>query len=485
MKKPETTIYRADHIVGRIDSDLTPELYRSWGRSLGRLITTSKSFIVSSDGRDSSVTYKAALIEGLNDEGIDVIDIGKVPLIIALFTIFVHETAGNAHVAGFQHPSDLNGLCWNITGTSLEREEQVRVLQRESLKEFAQPPCKPRGRSRSGDAVSDWIAWQQENWFDTPKVPMLIVIDPLYDTWAGLFRRALQLVFPHIVAEAIHDELDSQYGGLVPFCRNPESIQTLCTEVEVRRADMGIAIDGDTGCLTIINALGTPLSINEQNWLMLQSFASSLAGEKVIHTGIFPELFLDEVRRLGGVPVQAKMEHEDFLQTMQRTRAIIGFDHCGRVFSRISAGHYITFMGMCWLIDHISRSAITFGEFCKTIPPCHATQELMIPWCDLDDLIPRLRARWNVEPTIDGFGVNTSNGRIHIREVRDFALVAFQFSAKNRRQLDELVDDFITLLKELDQSGELGQSLFEAFARDSVNDHRDVIESSRTSGRHP
>jgi len=460
MSCPETTIYRSDHILGTVDQ-LTPECYRSWGRTLGRLSLVKDDIIVGSDCREGSEEFKAALKEGFADVGVRVLDLGIVPHFTMLFAMHRCGAEATAHVSGIGQPTMFNGLRWSLLKSPLSLQEQCKLLKQDA--EQGLSPWSPErceiGRYHS--FLQDWINWHQQIWFDTPKVPLHIVLDPLHGPWSRALRKALQVIFPFMVFEAIHDEQDSHYGGLIPHAQNPESLKQLGREVDIRRADIGFAIDGETGCFSLCDSHGTPLRPHELSWLMLQSYASAIPGEKVLHTTVFPEIFLEEIRRLGGIPVLAPISTMGFTDQMRKTGAILGFDHAGRFFGRTCQGNYISFFAICWLIDFLAQQRIHLSTFRQTVPPCFATQELMTPWKEPKSVTKLLKAKWNVSPekTIDGLRFSGTNGHTNLREDRDYAQLAFQFEAKNRQMLDQMVAECVSAL----DGTELATALADAF----------------------
>ncbi len=68
------SIYKPCDIRGP-ESELSPSLYRSWGRALGGKLEAGATFLVGGDVRLSTPVFCAALIEGLCQVGMRVIDL--------------------------------------------------------------------------------------------------------------------------------------------------------------------------------------------------------------------------------------------------------------------------------------------------------------------------------------------------------------------------------------------------------------------------
>ncbi len=457
MARPETTIYHNDCIVGRVGEDLTPELFHVWGRSLARLAANTDNIVVGCDGRESSCIYKKALMEGLNDAGVDLIDLGEIPKVAVYYARRRLQADGGAYVSGNGMSYDYNGLTWHLDKSPLPFAEQIQSVRNETETAPPTSDIKRRGTVRTSNFLSDWIEWHHGIWYDTPPTPFRVVLDPLNSVWAGLLRKMCQIIFPHMLFEAIHDKADGQFCGHDPSCRNQDSVRHLGTEVDIRRAHMGFAIDADTDCFTLVDDHGTPFSTYELSWLMLQSLNGGVQGEKIVHTEIFPQLFANAVRRLGGKLVRAPMQGEAFVETMKKTEATFGFDHGGRYCSRGTTGQYISFFAICWLLDYWARQRplVPLSVLRKSFPVCCASQELTVPWNDPKDVVKKLAAKWNTSPyeTEDGIQFSGPNGRVHLREIRDNVQLGLFFEATDRRMLNQMVVETASVLDDIDGSG--------------------------------
>src|SRR5678816_4521487 len=109
---------RDSGVVGR---SLTPEIVRDIGRALGSVGRERKApvFAVCRDGRLSGPDLVAALTQGLNAAGADVIDIGMAPTPVAYFAAQHLGTGSCVAVSGSHNPPQYNGLKIVVAGDTL------------------------------------------------------------------------------------------------------------------------------------------------------------------------------------------------------------------------------------------------------------------------------------------------------------------------------------------------------------------------------
>ena len=106
------SIYKPCGIRGDADRELSADLYRSWGRSLGSELSANAKFVVGGDMRASTPRFLAALVEGLCQAGLDVVDLGQIPTPMIYYARHRLNAEGCAVVTGSHRPGNVNGLRW-------------------------------------------------------------------------------------------------------------------------------------------------------------------------------------------------------------------------------------------------------------------------------------------------------------------------------------------------------------------------------------
>ncbi|MGA2068580.1 MAG: hypothetical protein ABSG86_26655, partial [Thermoguttaceae bacterium] len=110
------TIYYPCEIRGDAATELTPELYRRWGFTLGCSVGPAEKFVVGGDVRASTPEFLAGLVNGLCLAGVDCIDLGQLPTPMVHYARRRLQAAGAAIVTASHHPPALNGLRWSMSG---------------------------------------------------------------------------------------------------------------------------------------------------------------------------------------------------------------------------------------------------------------------------------------------------------------------------------------------------------------------------------
>src|SRR6478672_6435311 len=126
-------IFRQYDIRGIVGEDLTTEAayavgaaYATWIRRQG----TSGAIVVGRDNRPSGKQLRDALVRGLNEHGLSVVDIGVVPTPVMYWALHHLQVVGGIQITGSHNPSEYNGfkLC---LGTQSMHGSQLQATVRE------------------------------------------------------------------------------------------------------------------------------------------------------------------------------------------------------------------------------------------------------------------------------------------------------------------------------------------------------------------
>jgi phosphomannomutase/phosphoglucomutase len=446
------SVYKPCDIRGRYPSELSPELYRSWGRALGREVKEGSKFVVGGDVRRSTQELLASLIEGLSQSPIDVVDLGEQPTPIVYYSKRRLKASGCAIVTASHNPPEFNGLKWML-GEMPPTAAEVELLESEAQEAWNGGSSHANGSVRSLDMASDYVAWLQETWVENMAAQNQIVLDPRHGCWAGKARQYLQAIFPSVIFSAIHDTPDAGFGGLSPDCSQPELLNQLGREVDRQRAQLGIAFDGDGDRVAFVDEGGVALSAEETTNILLQSFGPGLENEPFVYDLKFSDQIAKAATQLGGTPLAERSGHAFIRRRMLESGAAFGAEVSGHYFFRAIAAGDDGLFTACWLIDYLACTGRTLGQLRAHCPRVFVTPDLRIP-VDPEirsEVISRVRSTWSKYPqsSVDGVRVDFPDGWALVRSSQTEPAMTFRFEGRDADGLHHLVEKFCYALPEM------------------------------------
>ena len=123
------SIYKECDIRGVYGKDLGEDTAYSIGRAVGTKLT-GKTIVVGGDARTSTPLLRDRLVEGLNESGADVIDVGLIPTPLIYFAKKHLKTVGAVMVTASHNPAQYNGFKitmgdWPVKPEELKELENI------------------------------------------------------------------------------------------------------------------------------------------------------------------------------------------------------------------------------------------------------------------------------------------------------------------------------------------------------------------------
>lgn len=443
------SIYKPCDIRGHAEAELTPELYLSWGRTLGRQVEPRAKFVVGGDIRGSTPQFLAALAQGLCTAGVDVVDLGILPTPMIYYARRRLRAAGCAIVTASHNPAEINGLKWMV-GDHPPTQEQVDALRRGVETAGSDSSDRQRSTPRRIDVSFDYVGWLQETFVADDPVELRVVVDPMHGCCACRARRYLQAVFPHALVSAIRDTPEADFTGFSPDCSRPEQLEELCKAVDHERADLGIALDGDGDRVAFVDNQAMVLTAEEATLILLESYGSQVKGESFVYDLKFSDRVAEKASQLGAEPLVERSGHTFIRSRMLRTAALFGAEISGHYFFRALGGGDDGLFAACRMIDYLARSGKTLAQLQRGCPAVFMTSDLRVPIEPQDHaaVIDHVQATWLQYPhrLTDGVRIDFPDGWALVRSSVTESALTFRFEAWGWAALDELVWRFCDAL---------------------------------------
>ena len=433
-------IYRATGIVGDVGTELSPDRYHQWGLALGAKLSGGAKFIAGGDNRASTAEFLPALIDGLCQTGVQVVDLGTLPAPMIDYARRRLGADASAVVTGLYHGPQRNGLIWTFADPALGPADAEAL---DTAAEQAEPAGTTPSESRTLDISFDYVASLQEMWVEGLSTTGQVVLDPMFGPWAGKARRYLHAIFPQVIFSSIRDTAEPDLGGTAPNCQQETMLADLTDVVYLERAGVGLALGGSGERLAVVDGDGLILSNEEIAWLVLEARRDRLAGQRVVCEWTLPDHLLDVATELGAEAVRHVGGREPMVAEMLASGAALGIDAEGHCFFPELGGECDALFTACVLIEFQGRSESTLADLRSAFPQFLASAELRVdmPIEKHAALLDRLSTAMADHPQerFDGLRIRTPAGSVTVRPVPAQPSVALRFESSDRYAMDDLV----------------------------------------------
>jgi phosphomannomutase/phosphoglucomutase len=447
-------IFRTYDIRGVVGRSLTPELVRDIGRALGSLGRERKApvFAVCRDGRLSGPQLVAALTEGLNAAGADVIDIGMAPTPLAYFAAHHLGTGSCVAVSGSHNPPQYNGLKIVVAGTTLYGDEIQGLRTRIEKGQFASG----RGKKSEADVLDAYV----ERIAGDVKLarPFHIAVD-CGNGVAGMLAPRLYRRLGCEVTE-LYCDVDGNFPNHHPDPAQPENLVDLIDTLKNTEAELGLAFDGDGDRLGVVTKDGENIFADRQLMLLAKDVLSRNPGAEIIYDVKSTRLLAPWIERHGGKATIWKTGHSLIKAKLAESGALLAGEMSGHTFFKERwYGFDDALYGGARLLEVLSKEQDA-NRALKSLPNAPSTPE--IHW-QLEEgephrMVEKLQSRVETASpfpaaervlTIDGVRVEYADGFGLARASNTTPVIVIRFEADNHAALERIKKDFRAALQPL------------------------------------
>ena len=442
-------VYMPCDIRGPV-ADLSPDLYRLWGRALAEQLAPRAEVVAGGDVRLSTPDFLDALVAGLVEGGARVGRLGVVPTPMVYFAARHSGAAGCAIVTASHGPPDQNGLKWSLRGRP---PTEAEVAELRTFAERAPAAERAEGEARALDVDEAYVDWLRES--HGRETTLRIVVDPGSGCWSGRAAPWLRRVFPGSRVTAIHDEPDGRFPLRGPDSAKPENLVALGEAVRSEGADLGLAFDGDGDRAAFVDEAGVPLTAEEATCVMLATLGEEMAGRAFVHDVKFSDRVPEFARSLGAEPLAERSGHAFIRARMQREKARLGAEVSGHFFYAELDGGDDGLFTACRLVAHLARVGEPLSALRRLCPPVHMTPDLRLSTDgeSREAALDRVRAAFREFPqsAVDGVRIDFPDGWALVRASVTEPKLTFRFEGRDAESLARILRSFATRLPGLGQ----------------------------------
>lgn len=431
-------VFKAYDIRGRTDlGELDEELAHQVGKAFARLMGAPR-IAVGRDCRASAPGLASALTAGVNEEGVDVIDLGEVA------TDTVYYVAGSQSVPGVMITASHNPPEYN--GIKLCRPGAAPVGSESGLEEIKQAIKTGMPAGTGGGTVTrfDPIPGYVDHLFSVVNPSKIASLRVAVDGGNGMAGVVLEQVFGRIPARLIglYLEPDGTFPNHPADPLQPENLADLVELIGRERPDLGVAFDGDADRAFFIDDEGVPVSGSTTTALVARWFLASNPGASIVHNLITSRAVPETVRAHGGNPIKTRVGHSYIKAVMAESGAIFGGEHSGHYYFAANFKADSGMLAMLVLLQVLSESGKKLSELRKEVEPYVASGEINMRVEDRVGAIETVAAAFSdaEQDRLDGLTVSWPDRWFNMRPSNTEPYVRLNVEGPDRESVAELVE---------------------------------------------
>jgi len=456
-------IFREYDIRGVVGQDLTPDLAEQIGKAFGTTLRRRnlRQIAVGRDGRESSPLLRQRLIDGVTAAGIGVTDIGVCPTPLLYFALFNLPVDGGAMITASHNPSEYNGFKLCVGRETLYGEEIQKLRRMIEAKDYETGlPAGQAGAApalRSQEIIPSYLDYLRRQFGSVKGRGIKIVVDSGNAMGALVGPRALKNMGCEVIE--LYSELDSRFPNHHPDPTVTENLKDIIETVRSKRADLGIAYDGDADRIGAVDERGEILWGDQLLMIFARDVLRRRPGAMILSEVKASQVLYDDIRRHGGQALMWKAGHSLIKSKMKETGALLAGEMSGHIFfaDRYFGYDDAVYAG-CRLVEILAEDRKPLSQLLSDLPKTSSTPEIRLD-CPDDRkflIVQKLKERFEALRscplpgsipirdliTLDGVRVVFDDGWGLVRASNTQPALVLRFEARTPKQA-EAIQSFV------------------------------------------
>lgn len=485
MKKYEHAFGKND-IRGIYGEDITEELFYNTGRGFVEWLKAQSGkketymwVTITRDARLHSPVLEKALSDGITSTGANVINLGLAPTPIGYYSEVVgvegYNVIAAAIITASHNPKEYNGLKMTYNKRTLT-ESQIREVRDITFKNWLNNPetsaentLKMTGKVEEKNIIPDYIKDMEER-FGKIGEGVKVVVDSANAT-GGVVGPELYKKLGCEVVE-LFSEPDGNFPNHHPNPSVEKTLDTLKEVVTKEHADIGIAYDGDSDRIGIVDSEGRFLTGDKLLLIYAQDLIEKCKAKNIVPTVVSEvkcsQVLFDTIDKLGGHAVMCKTGHGYIKDKMKETNALLAGEMSGHTFfkDRYYGFDDAVYAG-CRIIEIIAKHKKLNPEFkisdmLKAFDEVYSSPEVRYPCPNelkkstLEKVQTMVESDKNIfgSPikdiiTLDGMRIVFDGGFALIRQSNTEPVFTLRFEAKTKEECERFKSCMIKVLEKI------------------------------------
>ncbi|MEW6060098.1 MAG: phosphomannomutase/phosphoglucomutase [Actinomycetota bacterium] len=428
-------IFKAYDVRGVVPENLDEDVARRIGSAFAEWAGAPR-LAVGHDCRLSSPSLAAAVRDGAAARGVDVVDLGLASTDLVYFASGRLDVPG-AMLTASHNPPEWNGLKFCLAGAKPVGEDTGLGEIRALAERDEYPSVASAGRVEPRDLLDAYAA-HVLSFVDPSSVSPLTVVADTANGMGGLVVPAVMERLP-VTLVHLYAELDGTFPNHPADPIRPENQRDLKRTVLERRADIGLAFDGDADRVFLVDELAEGVSGSDVTALVAQGMLRRNPGEPIVYNLICSWAVPEVVRESGGTPIRTRVGHSFIKQVMAETGAVFGGEHSGHYYFRDNYRADSGLIAATVVLEQLSVAGVPLSELLRPLRRYRASGEINSHSADQLGAIERIATAFadGRQDRTDGLTVEFDDWWFNVRPSNTEPLLRLNVEARTEELLEE------------------------------------------------
>lgn len=441
-------IFKAYDVRGIYGETITEDIVKKIGKAFVTFLKC-KDLVIGYDMRVSSPSLSKAFIEGANELGADVVEIGNVSTDALYFASGFLNLPGVMLTAS-HNPKEYNGMKFCMKkavpinyDTGLKKIKEIIASGKFEMVEDEE------GSVEQKDILEDF-AKHVRKFIDTSSLSKLKIGA---DAGNGMGGKIVPAVYDSLPIEIIplFFELDGTFPNHPADPSKFDNLKKLQKTVLSERCDFGMAFDGDADRIFFIDEKGEVCNSSLISSLIIKNLLGKNPGSNVIHNLVCSKIVPDTIEKFGGKVIKERVGHSYIKDTMRRTNSIFACEHSAHYYYKSNFNADSGIITSMLIVEIVSKENKKLSELLEEFKVYHTIEETNSKVEDkmakMDEIVEKYKDTAKEISRMDGVSCEFGNWRFNVRPSNTEPLLRLNLEADSEQLMNEKKEELLGIMR--------------------------------------
>ena len=402
--------------------------------------------------RLSSPSLTQVVIQGILDEGHDVVDVGLVSTPAFYFAVAKYGYAGGIMVSASHNPPQYNGLKMvRAGGVPVSRDTGIMALRDQVMANQNFGVKKSGGTITTRDDIIKNDVQEAIQFAGTKNIGPFKIVADAANAMGATYLRELFKYLPCELVE-MNFELDGTFPAHEADPFKDENNQALMKAVVEQQADLGITTDGDGDRIFFVDNAGNMIEPAMVRGILAQLFLEQFPGSTICYDIRPGRITRDMIEQYGGKPSVTKVGHSLIKEQAIKEGAVFAGESSGHFFVKLPHG---TFEAPCIvvlkLLQYFSRSDQPIADQIRPLRKYSHSGEINSTVADKNAVMAKIKSAY--APTaqavseLDGITIEYPDYWFNVRASNTESLLRLNLEARSQTLCTSKTQELLNIIR--------------------------------------
>jgi len=444
-------IFKSYDIRGIYDEEFNKEdvriIARAYLQEIARIANKEikdLKITISRDIRYSSPEITETFIDEVIKYGVDVDDLGLMPIDAVYYLVGKDNYDGGIMVTASHNPPKYGGI--KMLATKVEAIRGVRI--KEVIQELKDIP-------ESEGSVKELDIWDRYVEFVLSFVnldnikPLKVVVDS-GNAMAGISIPKIFSKVPQIEVVELFFEPDANFPSRDPNPLNEGAADKLIEKVKEVKADLGAIFDADSDRVFLVDETGEFIKGDQTLILLAENILKDNPGAGIVYNLICSKAVPEIIEKLGGKAIRSEVGYANVKKHMEEENGIMGGEVSGHFSFKKNYYSDCAYAALLMILEIMSVKGKKLSELVGGNMIYYRANELNIAIDNIPLALDRIREEYkdNIRDEIDGITVEFNDWWFNVRASNTEPLLRITVEANDKESAEKYQKELLNIVQE-------------------------------------